>query len=204
MTNVPPQTSDSTSRSLLRRARERDADAWQKLTAVYTPLVYQWCRRAGLQVSDAADVAQEVFRSVSTGLDGFRKERPEDSFRGWLWTVTRNKVCDHFRARAGEPDVQGGTEAQQWLQQVPEEAPNEQQDVTGQQLHSKLARHAVSLMQTDFEETTWRAFWLTAVELQSPQAVAEELDMSVAAVYKAKSRVLRHLREDLDGLDLID
>ncbi len=204
MTNVPPQTSESTSRSLLRRARERDADAWQKLTAVYTPLVYQWCRRAGLQVSDAADVAQEVFRSVSTGLDGFRKKRPEDSFRGWLWTVTRNKVCDHFRARAGEPDVQGGTEAQHWLQQVPEEAPNEQQDVTGQQLHSKLARHAVLLMQTDFEETTWRAFWLTAVELQPPQAVATELEMSVAAVYKAKSRVLRHLREELDGLDLID
>jgi RNA polymerase sigma-70 factor, ECF subfamily len=198
------ESSGSTSRSLLRRAREHDSDAWEKLTAVYTPLVYQWCRHAGLQVSDAADVAQEVFRSVVVGLDGFRKERPEDTFRGWLWTITRNKIRDHFRDHAGRPDAQGGTDAQLRLQQLPDAAPSDPDDTTGERLHSKLACHAVSLMQTDFEEVTWRAFWLTAVELQQPQAVAAQLDMSVTAVYKAKSRVLRRLREDLDGLDLID
>ncbi len=64
--------------------------------------------------------------------------------------------------------------------------------------------HTVAVMQTDFEKSTWRAFWLTAVELLRPQAVAEERDISVAAVYKAKSRVLRRLREELDELDLID
>jgi RNA polymerase sigma-70 factor, ECF subfamily len=195
------ESSGSTSRSLLRRAREHDSDAWEKLTALYTPLVYQWCRRAGLQVNDAADVAQEVFRSVVVGLDGFRKERPEDTFRGWLWTITRNKIRDHFRACAGRPDAQGGTDAQLRLQQLPNAAPS---GPAGERLKSKLARHAVSLMQTDFEELTWQAFWLTAVELHQPKDVAEQLHMSVTAVYKAKSRVLRHLRAELDGLDLID
>jgi len=202
--NIQSETSVSTSRSLLRRAREHDAAAWQKLTAVYTPLVYQWCRQAGLQTSDAADVVQEVFRSVATGLDGFRKERPEDTFRGWLWTITRNKIRDHYRASAGRPEAQGGTTAHVQLQQLPDEAPSDADDATGERLHSKLARRAVSLMQTDFEESTWRAFWLTAVELQPPQSVAEQLGVSAAVVYMAKSRVLRRLREELDGLDLID
>jgi len=68
----------------------------------------------------------------------------------------------------------------------------------------KLARRAVALMQTDFEERTWRAFWLAAVEHQPPASVAEQLGMSTAAVYMAKSRVLRRLREELDGLDLTE
>ena len=201
--NIQSETSDSTSRSLLRRAREQDPIAWEKLTAVYTPLVYQWCRRSGLQVTDAADVAQEVFRSVAKGLDGFRRERPEDSFRGWLWTITRNKIRDHFRARAGKPSGQGGTDGQVQLQQLPDDALSDSDDAPGQRLQSQLACRAIDLMQTDFEESTWTAFWLTAVEQQPPQSVAEQLNMSAAAVYKAKSRVLRHLREELDGLDLL-
>jgi len=197
-------TGESTSRSLLRRARAHDPAAWTRLTAVYSPLVYRWCRRSGLQSSDAADVAQEVFRSVAAGLDGFRHQRPEDTFRGWLWTITRNKIRDHFRARAARPDARGGTTAQLALEQLPDEGPGGPDDDTDPGLLSKLARRAVALMQTDFAETTWRAFWLTAVEQQPARAVAEELGMSDAAVYVARSRVLRRLREELAGLDLID
>lgn len=202
--SVQSQTGDSTSRSLLRRAKGHDEAAWRKITAVYTPLVYQWCRRAGLQVSDAADVAQEVFRSVASALDGFRKESSQDSFRGWLWTITRNRICDHFRAAAARPDAPGGSSALLAINQLPMEAPSEGDGESDQRLSSQLARRAVALMQSDFEESTWRAFWLTAVEFQPPQSVAQQLQMSTAAVYKAKSRVLRRLREELDGLDLID
>jgi RNA polymerase sigma-70 factor (ECF subfamily) len=201
---VQTQSSESTSRSLLRRARERDAAAWEKLTAVYSPLVYEWCRRAGVRINDAADVVQEVFRSVATGLSGFRKDRPGDTFRGWLWTITRNKIHDHFRVRTELPDARGGTAAQFALQQLPDETPRDAEQAEDARLQSKLARRAVCLMQSDFEESTWQAFWLTAVEQQPAQAVAEQLDMSTAAVYMAKSRVLRRLREELDGLDLME
>lgn len=199
-----PSATGSTSRSLLRRARELDPVAWRKLTAIYTPLVYQWCRGAGLQVSDASDVAQEVFRSVASGLNNFRKERPQDSFRGWLWTITHNKIRDYFRTLADEPHAAGGTEAQLLLQELPSEPPPELHEFPSRARHSRLAQRAISLMQTDFEESTWRAFWLTAVELQPAQAVADQLSMSRAAVYQAKSRVLRHLREELAGLDLFE
>jgi len=204
MSGGPPSLSESTSRSLLLRARERDAEAWLRLTAIYTPLVYQWCRGAGLQVSDAADVAQEVFRSVASSLHHFHKERPQDSFRGWLWTITRNKIRDHFRNLAQRPNAAGGSEAQLQLQQLPSEPPPELHESLSRTPHSRLAQRAIAMMQTDFEESTWRAFWLTAVELQSAQDVADQLHLSRAAVYQAKSRVLRHLREELEGLDLLD
>lgn len=55
---------------------------------------------------------------------------------------------------------------------------------------------------TAYEGWTWRAFWRVAVDGCSPADVADELDMSVNAVYIAKSRVLRRLREELG--DLLD
>ena len=197
-------TADSTSRSLLRRARQHDPEAWTRLTAVYGPTIYQWCRRSGLQASDAADVTQEVFQSVANSLDTFRKDRPGDTFRGWLWTITRNKIRDFARANARRPEATGGTVNQQLIEQLSEGDLLADDDESGERLHSELARRAVALMQADFEETTWQAFWRVAVDAQAPKVVAEQLGISVAAVYMAKSRVLRRLREELDGLDLVD
>ena len=197
-------TADSTSRSLLRRARERDPQAWTRLTAVYGPTIYAWCRRSGLQASDASDVMQEVFQAVAQSLDKFRKDRPGDTFRGWLWTITRNKIRDFARAIAKHADAAGGSINQQLIEQLSDDAPTDPEDESGEKSHSELAHRAVALMQSDFEETTWQAFWRVAVDSQSPQAVAEQLELSVAAVYMAKSRVLRRLRDELDGLDLMD
>src|SRR5262245_1692497 len=101
--------SSATSRSLLQRARSADAAAWDRLVALYGPLVLHWCRHWNLQEPDAADVFQEVFQAVAAHLGGFRKERAEDTFRGWLRTITRNKVRDLFRRRGREPDGVGGT-----------------------------------------------------------------------------------------------
>jgi RNA polymerase sigma-70 factor (ECF subfamily) len=188
----------------LERARKRDPLAWQRLTDVYGPLVYHWCRRASLQANDAADVMQEVFQAVFQSLDRFQKTRPEDTFRGWLWTITRNKIRDYYRAHSDQPAAQGGSSAQHWLQQFTDDGVSSPDEPAGQPQPSWLAHRAVALLHSDFEESTWRAFWLTAVEQQPAAAVAQQLDISLAAVYKAKSRVLRRLREELDGLDLLD
>jgi RNA polymerase sigma-70 factor (ECF subfamily) len=62
----------------------------------------------------------------------------------------------------------------------------------------------MGIMRGDFEERTWHAFWETAVEKRQAGDVAQTLGISLGAVYMAKSRVLRRLREELDGLDLIE
>src|SRR4051812_5473020 len=84
---VPP-SHGSLAPSLLLRLRAHDDDAWRRLAALYGPVLDGWCRGAGLREQDTDDVKQEVFRSVAQHLSAFRRERPGDSFRGWLWRIT--------------------------------------------------------------------------------------------------------------------
>lgn len=177
----------------------RDADAWRRLSALYAPLVYRWSRRAGLQSQDAADVVQEVFRNVATHLARFRHDRPGDSFRGWLWTITRNKVRDHFRRRAARHEDDGAA-AQALLDQAAESV----SDDTGDPLTEagiELAQRLLRMVEGDFEPRTWQAFWRTTIDGLSAREVAVELGMSIGAVYMAKSRVLARIREELEGLE---
>src|SRR3954452_20137832 len=97
--------------SLLERARGRDTDAWRRLVELYRPLILFWCGRQGVAVGDVEDVAQEVLAAVSRDLGGFRRDRPADSFRGWLRVVARNQVLLHFRRNEGRPVAEGGSDA---------------------------------------------------------------------------------------------
>jgi RNA polymerase sigma-70 factor (ECF subfamily) len=201
---VPSESSDSTSSDLLSRVKASDADAWSRLVKLYGPVVYRWSRASGLQATDAADIVQETFRAVAAHIEDFRRDGPADTFRGWLWTIARNKIRDHFRRLAEQPQAAGGDTAHALLAQLADADPDESDDVARRSAQASLARRAIALMQGDFEETSWRAFWLTAVEGLPAGQAAAELGLSAAAVYMAKSRVLRRLRQELGGLDVFD
>jgi RNA polymerase sigma-70 factor (ECF subfamily) len=188
-------TPGSTAASLLQRLRAKESAAWERLCQLYGPLVYRRCRSSGLQDTDAADVVQEVFRAVTVSLDRFHHEAPTDSFRGWLWGITRNKLHNHFRARAANPAGAGGSDAQQQLLQVPETPP--ESTVDGRKPDAVLVQRALALIQIEFEERTWRAFWRSAVDGQAAKDIAQELGMTSRAVRQAKYRVLRRLRQEL-------
>jgi RNA polymerase sigma-70 factor (ECF subfamily) len=181
---------------LLVRAQSQDQAAWQRLVSLYTPLVYRWCRMSGLQAADAADVGQEVFRAVARKIGEFRRDQPGDSFRAWLRVITRNKITDHHRQMP--IDVLGDSTAQTLIQQVPNEPPTPEADA---EEGSILFRKAVELIQTEFEERTWRAFWRTAIDGVEAAAVAGELEVTPNAVYLAKARVLRRLREEFADME---
>jgi RNA polymerase sigma-70 factor (ECF subfamily) len=188
----------STSLSLLQRARANDGDAWSRVVSLYGPLVRRWCRRAGLAAEDAEDVCNEVFASAAAHLGGFRRDRPGDTFRGWLRVITRNAVLAHRRRNGGRPRAEGGSDALGRLQDVADPlagSPEEEESEAGQ-----LYRRAVEQVRGEFEERTWRAFWLTVIEGRSPAALGAELGVSAAAVRQAKARVLRRLRKELGDL----
>ena len=102
---------ETTSTSLVQLVKARDQQAWTRLVGLYSPLVYSWCRRCGLRAEDAADLLQEVSRAVASGISGFRHDRPEDTFRGWLRVIARNRIRDHFRQQRGHLEAVGGTDA---------------------------------------------------------------------------------------------
>jgi RNA polymerase sigma-70 factor, ECF subfamily len=189
----------SISSTLLSQIRARRPEAWQRLVDLYGPVVYRWCRQTGVSRADAADVAQEVFASVSAHLDQFRHDRPSDSFGAWLRTIARNKVCDHYRRHQGRPDAEGGTNAYRQLLNLAD-VPDESISGTRMEPDARFLRRALDLVRVEFENRTWEAFWRIVVDGQSPAEVAAAMDLSLPAVYKAKSRVLRRLRQQLQGL----
>jgi RNA polymerase sigma-70 factor (ECF subfamily) len=192
--------SPATSRSLLERLKADDAAAWDRLVGLYSPLVYRWCRRWGLREQELADVLQDVFQAVVTHIASFRKERASDTFRGWLRTISRNKVNDYFRRQGREPEGIGGTEAQTRFAGLPEPRLPEGGSSSEDRSDQLLLGRVLDLIRGEFEDRTWQAFWRTAVDGQSPVDVADELGTSAGAVRVAKSRVLRRLREELGEL----
>ena len=195
----PPST--PTSPSLIARAKSLDKAAWDRLSRLYTPLVWRWAINAKLQKHDAADVVQEVFQAVAKSLSRFESGDGLPPFRAWLWGIARHKIMDHFRKSSKQPTGDGGTSAQIRFLDLPEEEeieegsnPNSLTD------KDSLAFRAIQLMKTDFKENTWQAFWRVTVDEESPADVAADLGISVGSVYTAKSRVLTHLRTELEGL----
>jgi len=200
--SVASPKADSTSSRLLVGLKEQDPAAWERLAELYGPLVYYWCRRTGLQPSDAADVSQEVFASVWRAVGEFHHQPGRSRFRAWLWTISRNKIRDHFRDRAQRADAVGGTEPQIRLANIPEPAAAEPSDPQHDRELKRLFHRALCLVRVQFEQRTWEAFERLVVGGATTADVAAALGLSVNGVRQAKSRVLRRLREELG--DLLD
>lgn len=201
------EESGKTSSTLLRRVQAQDPEAWKRFVHLYSPLIYRWCRQAGLQQADASDVGQEVFRSVLRSIADFRHDRDGDSLRGWLRTITQNKVRDFRRRQPPGGAGVGGSDAQARLHELADaDLPGSSAGSDSAKSYGKdeddvrlLYRRAVDMVLADCQEQTREAF-LRVMRGQSPADVAADLKMSVNAVYLAKSRVLHRIREEFAGL----
>ena len=193
----PDQSGDQqvTPLSLLDRAPAHDPAAWERLIRLYRPLILFWCGKSGIHAEDAEDVSQEVFAAAAVGLDRFHRDRPGDTFRGWLRGITRNQVLLAFRRNQGRPLAEGGSDNWQNLQGIPDPLPGPGEDEQVEM--NQLYQRAVEQVRGKFEERTWQAFWLTVIQDRIPATLTEELGMSVASIRQAKSRVLRVLKQEL-------
>jgi RNA polymerase sigma factor (sigma-70 family) len=176
--------------SLLMRVRDAGDDAaWAQFVEIYAPLIYGHGRKRGLQDADAADVTQEVLRAVARAMRRLAYDPRKGSFRGWLFTVVRNKVRTFLKKEARRPA--DGASA---LADV-EAAPVDEDAAWDAEYEQRLFAWAATQVRTQVADATWEAFSQTAVDGRSPKDVAQRLGMAVAAVYMAKSRVLARLRE---------
>jgi RNA polymerase sigma-70 factor (ECF subfamily) len=192
------ESSGKTSSTLLARIRDKDQEAWGKFVHLYGPLVYGWCRRFGLQDADAADVGQDIFRTVAASIDGFHHDRQGDSFRGWLRAVTRTRVLDFLRRKARAAHGFGGSDAQAMWHELPDDPADS--GSTDEDDKLSLARRAIDMVLENSKEETRQAFSRVVVEGQNPADVARDLGMTVNAVYLAKSHTLRRIREEFAQL----
>ncbi len=185
---------NTTSVSLLERLQQPDEhQAWDRFVRLYTPMIYHWGRRVGLQPADAGDLVQEVFAILLRKLPQFSYDGRK-SFRGWLKTVTLNKWRDHLRRRHETPLGSAAAELRGLA------VPSEVGLFEEAEYRRHLVGRALQVMQADFQPTTWKACWEHVVSGRPAAEVAAELGITVGAVYAAKFRVLERLRQELQGL----
>jgi RNA polymerase sigma-70 factor (ECF subfamily) len=182
---------------LLGDVQQMDPQAWSRLVHTFGPIVYRWCRSSGITEADAPDLVQDVFASVARGIPSFQRQKDQGSFRSWLATITRNRVRDHFRRQSRRQQAEGGTEA---LERLYQQADCLDSTISTEAMVHPLVQRVLEDVRGEFENRTWTAFLKATVDGQPASQVAQQLEMSVAGVYQAKSRVLRRLRQRIAEL----
>ena len=180
--------------TLLERLREpANEAAWRRLVDLYTPLLFSWARRYGVAEHDAADLVQEVFVTLVQTLPTFQYDRHRGQFRDWLRTLLLNKLRDRKRREARdekslaqlEPKAAGPDVATQfWEAEYPAGA-----DPPGPAAAAGRFRagHLEGLLGNRGPGAVPRRGGPGAGHQQN-------------AVYIARCRVLRRLRQELSGL----
>lgn len=192
----PPQTRVT----LLARIKDGgDVAAWREFVSLYGPVVYGFARKRGLQDADAADLMQDVLRIVARNAEKMEYDPARGTFRGWLYTVTRNKIYNFLNGQRNRPRGAGDSGAQERLDAIPNPADESEAD-WDLEYQRRVSAKAMDRVKHEFQANTWQAFWKTAVDGRAAQEVGAELKMSAGAVYVAKSRVLARLREEVQRL----
>lgn len=192
--------SQATPPSLLIRIRDpKDDAAWRQFVRLYAPLVYGFVRRRGLQDADAVDLVQDVLQQVAGAAGQFAYDRERGTFRSWLFRVVRNRLNTWRRRHRPHDQGTGDSDVQGLLEQAP--APDDDADRWDREYDRRLFDCAVREIRREFEPSSWTAFWQTAVKGRRAKEVAEGLQMSVGAVYAAKSRVLARVRQRIQEME---
>lgn len=183
----------TTRSSLLIRLRNSgDSQAWNQFVRLYTPLIHYWVSQLGVDRDQVQDLVQDVFIALLKQADRL-VDNPPQKFRAWLRTLTLNKTRDWLRSR-NRVTVTALLENLEIAQQDPRAL------LTETEYRIFLTHAALKMMRECFSETTWRAVWEHVACKRSAAEVARELGISENAVYLARGRVLKRLREELDGL----
>jgi len=191
---------NETSLSLLNRLRcAPGSETWTRLADLYTPLIRAWLRKYDVQDSDAADLTQEVLLAVSKDLGKFEHAGHPGTFRGWLKAILVNRLRKFWRARDRRPQARGDSDIDLRLAQLGDPS-SEMSQIWNREHDQYVLRQLLALAEPHFEPNTWKAFCRVALDGAKPDVVAEELGISLNAVCLAKSRVLRRLRQESEGL----
>lgn len=190
---------EATSLSLLgRAANAADSDSWNRLTALYVPLMQRWLRQHDVQRSDADDLIQEVLAILLQELPHFDHNQRTGAFRNWLRKILVNRLRNLWRSRKYEPQGRGTSSLLDQLQQL-EDDNSEISRIWNADHDQHVISQLMEAVRPGFQHKTWEAFRLQ-MSGQRADTVAAELNMSISSVYVAKSRVLSTLRREAAGL----
>jgi RNA polymerase sigma-70 factor (ECF subfamily) len=198
---APEKSMPDTPLSLLQRLRQSEVNSedWDRLVAVYDPLLRSWLGRYPLQGGDADDLVQEVLTVLVKKLPQFQHGGKQGSFRAWLRSILANKVRYFYRQRRSRPQPAGCGEEDSLLFQL-EDSNSELSRRWDAEHDQYVISRLLEMIKAEFTPTTWQAFERSALQNRPAAEVGAELGMTANAVWIAHSRVMRRLREEARGL----
>jgi RNA polymerase sigma-70 factor (ECF subfamily) len=179
------ETSD-TSNSLLFRLRDCEEAAWKEFFQIYTPAVYGYAIKKGVQPNDAEDVTQEVLVEVVRCIRSFEYQPEKGRFRDWLGTLVWRRLARHWKSQTKNVEIQsdfsqGAGQDPQWIDEF----------------HATILHHSMNNIKSHFAELTWNAFLSVWKDGNSATETATLLGVPIEVVYNAKSRVLKLLEAEV-------
>ena len=184
-----PETSDS----LIARVKDAEnEEAWVDFLHLYRPVILRMARRWNLQDADAQDVCQHVLFAVSQAISQW-KPQPDLPFRAWLGRIARNAILNAVSRRPRD-QATGLSKVAFLLSEIPTD---DQQSSAEFVLETRrqLFHRASQIVRCEFTDVTWRMFWETEVEGRSVEEVATSCERTAGAVYIARCRVMKRLRD---------
>jgi len=190
MTPVP-----ETRPSLLIQLRDaQNQQAWGEFLKIYQPLIHRLACRRGLQDADAREVTQEVLVAVAGAIGRWEQGSRSGSFRRWLTTITRNLVINFLIHQSKQPRPASDRDLSEWMRESPAPTSDVTIDFEWEE-KQQIFRIAAERIRSEFQASTWLAFWKTTVDECPIPSVASELNVSPGMVYVSRSRVMKRLRE---------
>ena len=190
----------STSKTLLYELRDAEKDvAWSRFVDLYLPVIQDFCSSRGLQRSDAHDVSQEVLKAVVRAIQQFEYDPDKGTFKAWLYRVVRSKLANFFAKSAKQPKGTGRTTVHHMLEQLPAETPDEEA-AWNLQYQKRLLHWATEQVALEVDEKSFEAFRRTTFGDESVRDVAAELGITAGAIYTAKHRIIKRIRETVQSV----
>ncbi len=186
----------TTSRTLLDRLRnQQDPHAWQCWLGVYEPWLRDWLGRHHFQPADTDDLLQNILAVVCRKLPAFVHNGQPGAFRTWLRRILVTEVRSFLRQRQRQP-----TDPPSDFFDHLEDPSSEQSRQWDREHNQQVVRRMLAAIEPDFEASTWEVFRLLVLEDRPTAEVAQRTGLNRDAIYAAKSRVLKRLREEVEGL----
>ena len=179
--------------------RTSNAESWERLVELYSPLLHGWVGRYEVQASDADDLVQDVLVVLMRELPSFHHNGRTGSFRNWLRRIVVNRLRNFWRSRRHGEIASGDSRVMQRLDEL-EDARSQMSRVWDHEHDRHLTRKLLEMIEPKFTPNTRLAFRRLVLDGADADEVAGELGMSLNALFTAKSRVLRELRRLGKGL----
>ncbi len=188
----------TTSTSLIVRIQHDDQAAWARLEFLYHRLVFYWCKKQKVPRNDWEDITQAVFQTVHHYIGDFIKHDGKASFRPWLRAITLTRILDFRKGLKNVPVLLSDTATdliKQSLTCFPDDP-----TIDDEAEKETLIGQAMEIVKSEVAPKTWEAFYQTAIAGNDSFIVSKMLGMTAANVRKAKSNVLKRLRDEFEGL----